>query len=41
MSGWRTSGRPVHSIPQITVHELKRRLGRGETTLLDVRQPSE
>jgi hydroxyacylglutathione hydrolase len=41
MSGWRTSGRPVHSIPQITVHELKRRLDRGETTLLDVRQPSE
>lgn len=42
MSGWRTSGRPVRSIPQITVHELKRRLDRrAETTLLDVRQPSE
>lgn len=30
MSGWRTSGRPVHSIPQITVHELKRHLDRGD-----------
>ncbi|MFD2398952.1 rhodanese-like domain-containing protein [Prauserella oleivorans] len=41
MSAWRTSARPVELTPQITVHELKRRLDQGEVTLLDVRQPAE
>ncbi|MDQ3885788.1 MAG: rhodanese-like domain-containing protein [Actinomycetota bacterium] len=41
MTAWRTTARPVRSIPQITVHELKTRLDRGEIELLDVRQPAE
>ncbi|MPZ66744.1 MAG: MBL fold metallo-hydrolase [Pseudonocardiaceae bacterium] len=41
MTAWRTAARPVESTPQITVHQLKDRLGRGEITLLDVRQPDE
>lgn len=41
MTAWRTSARAVESIPQITVHELKQRLDRGEISLLDVRQPAE
>ncbi len=41
MTAWRTAARPVQSTPQITVHELKDRLDRGEITLLDVRQPDE
>lgn len=41
MTAWRTAARPVESTPQITVHELKARLDRGEVDLLDVRQPDE
>ena len=41
MTGWRTAARPVDATPQITVHELKQRLDRGEIDLLDVRQPDE
>ncbi|WP_219418036.1 rhodanese-like domain-containing protein [Pseudonocardia nigra] len=41
MTAWRTTARPVDSTPQITVHELKDRLDRGEIHLLDVRQPDE
>ncbi|OZM76431.1 MBL fold metallo-hydrolase [Pseudonocardia sp. MH-G8] len=41
ITAWRTAARPVETIPQITVHELKARLDRGETDLLDVRQPDE
>ncbi len=40
-AGWRTAALPVKSTPQITVHELKARLQRGEINLLDVRQPDE
>jgi hydroxyacylglutathione hydrolase len=41
MTAWRTAARPVDATPQITVHELKARLERGEMNLLDVRQPDE
>ncbi len=41
MTAWRTAARPVGSTPQITVHELKERMDRGEIDLLDVRQPDE
>jgi hydroxyacylglutathione hydrolase len=41
MSAWRTAARPVAFTPQLTVHDLKQRLDRGELTVLDVRQPDE
>jgi hydroxyacylglutathione hydrolase len=41
MTAWRTAARPVDTTPQITVHDLKARLDRGEISLLDVRQPDE
>lgn len=41
MTAWRTGARPVQATPQVTVHELKDRLDRGEMNLLDVRQPDE
>jgi len=41
MAAWRTSGRPVGFLPQLTVEELYGRLDRDETDLLDVRQPAE
>jgi hydroxyacylglutathione hydrolase len=41
MTAWRTAARAVDTTPQITVHDLKARLDRGEITLLDVRQPNE
>lgn len=41
MTAWRTAACPVDTTPQITVHELKARLDRGEISLLDVRQPDE
>ena len=41
MTAWRTAARPVKATEQITVHELKARLERGEIDLLDVRQPDE
>ncbi len=41
MTAWRTAAHPVEATPQITVHELKAGLDRGEISLLDVRQPDE
>jgi hydroxyacylglutathione hydrolase len=41
MMSWRTSARPLASIEQITVHELRDRLARDEVAVLDVRQPAE
>lgn len=41
MTAWRTAARPVDATPQITVHDLKTGLDRGEIDLLDVRQPDE
>ncbi|MGH4008322.1 MAG: MBL fold metallo-hydrolase [Pseudonocardiaceae bacterium] len=38
---WRTQGRPLATLPQIMVPELKGRLEAGEINLLDVRQPHE
>ena len=41
MLAWRTAGLDLAMLPQITVHELARRLAAGEVDLLDVRQPGE
>ncbi len=41
MPAWRTSGREVRVLPQISVGELHSRLATGEIDLLDVRQPGE
>lgn len=41
MMAWRTTGRDLARLPQITVHELKDRLDQREVQLLDVRQPAE
>ncbi len=41
MMAWRTAALDVDGLPQITVHELKRRLADGQVDLLDVRQPGE
>jgi hydroxyacylglutathione hydrolase len=41
MSGWRSSGRPVQSLNQMTVHELKEKAASGEVRVVDVRQPAE
>lgn len=41
MAAWRTSGAEVQVLPQITVHQLKDKLDKGEVRLLDVRQPAE
>ena len=41
MMAWRTAGFGLGQLPQITVHELRRRLDAGEVDLLDVRQPDE
>lgn len=41
MLAWRTSGRAVEHLPQLTADELRDRLDAGEVRVLDVRQPSE
>jgi hydroxyacylglutathione hydrolase len=41
MPAWRTAALDLDRLPQITVHELRRRLAAGEVDLLDVRQPAE
>ena len=41
MMAWRTAAMDIERLPQITVHELKRRLDAGTLDLLDVRQPLE
>lgn len=41
MFTWRTAARDLAVLPQITVHELRARLERGELRVLDVRQPGE
>jgi hydroxyacylglutathione hydrolase len=41
ITAWRTTARPIQKTPQITVHELKQLLDRGEVNLRDVRQPAE
>jgi hydroxyacylglutathione hydrolase len=41
MLAWRTAALDVERLPQITVHELRRRLDGDEVELLDVRQPGE
>ena len=41
MRAWRSAGLDLGQLPQITVHELRRRLEAGEVDLLDVRQPDE
>ena len=41
MQAWRTSGRAVEVLDEISVRELAARLERDEINLLDVRQPAE
>jgi hydroxyacylglutathione hydrolase len=41
MHVWQTSGRDVHLMRQITVHQLKELLDRQRIDVLDVRQPAE
>jgi hydroxyacylglutathione hydrolase len=41
MLAWRTSGREVARLPQITVDELRTGLDAGALDLVDVRQPAE
>jgi hydroxyacylglutathione hydrolase len=41
MEDWRTSGRAVAQMPQLSVDEVHERLARGEMRVLDVRQPAE
>jgi hydroxyacylglutathione hydrolase len=41
MTAWRTAARPMHTTPQITVHELQAQLESGKVDVLDVRQPAE
>jgi hydroxyacylglutathione hydrolase len=41
MTSWRTAARPIETMQQISVHELKPKLEAGEVDLLDVRQPAE
>jgi hydroxyacylglutathione hydrolase len=41
MMAWRTAALDIERLPQITVHELHRRLEAGELNVLDVRQPAE
>jgi len=41
MMAWRTAALDIERLPQITVHELRRRMEAGEVNLLDVRQPGE
>ncbi|HEY8018347.1 MAG TPA: MBL fold metallo-hydrolase [Actinomycetota bacterium] len=41
MSAWRTSGREMDRLDQVSVHELRRLLDESAVGLLDVRQPAE
>lgn len=41
MADWRTSGQPIATLGQLSVHEALERVVRGEVELLDVRQPGE
>ncbi len=41
MAAWRTAALDIERLPQITVHELRRRIDAGEVNLLDVGQPAE
>lgn len=41
MEEWRTSGRALASMPQLSVDAVHERLMRGEVRVLDVRQPAE
>ena len=41
MHAWRTGGKPMTSIPQMTVHELADGMSEGHLEVLDVRQPAE
>ncbi|PZS20284.1 MAG: MBL fold metallo-hydrolase [Acidimicrobiales bacterium] len=41
MTAWAMQARPLASIPQITVHDLRVRLEAGQVAVLDVRQPAE
>lgn len=41
MGSWRTAGRDMDTLQQVTVHDLRRAIEGGEVDVLDVRQPAE
>lgn len=41
MESWQEAGKPIRSSPVMTASELKYELGKGEVSLLDVREPHE
>jgi len=41
MDAWQEAGKPLQSFQVMTAADLKARFGRGEVTLLDVREPHE
>jgi hydroxyacylglutathione hydrolase len=41
MSSWRSSGRPLKTLHQMTVHEVKEKVSEGAVRVVDVRQPAE
>jgi hydroxyacylglutathione hydrolase len=41
MSAWRSSGRPLRTLNQMTVHETAEKVSSGEVRVIDVRQPAE
>jgi len=41
VGNWIRAGKPIESLAQISVHDLKTKLDEGEVTLLDVRTPAE
>ncbi len=41
MMAWRTTGRAIDQLEQVTVHQLRDRVDAGEVDVLDVRQPAE
>jgi hydroxyacylglutathione hydrolase len=41
MSAWRSSGRPLRTLNQLTVRETAEKVSSGEVRVIDVRQPAE
>lgn len=41
MESWRYASQPVETVPQVTVHDLKKRAEQGGLQIIDVRRPAE
>jgi glyoxylase-like metal-dependent hydrolase (beta-lactamase superfamily II)/rhodanese-related sulfurtransferase len=41
MESWRYADQPIETVPQVTVHDLKKQSEQGSLQILDVRRPSE